>query len=181
MKKILLCAALVAAFVLASASMAFAGVNTWSTVSATQTHNNVVVTGRSGNMVSDMTAIYDVTYWHYAWGYSYTTCNWTAASGKTGAMNPYYLYTKTEVCYASWHLPGILVKGIGTSSNHNASPYTVSYIRAPSNGSQYTMGACQGGIPRYAYTNGTHTFKYNASATQYSWGTHIQINNPNFW
>jgi hypothetical protein len=50
-----------------------------------------------------------------------------------------------------------------------------SYVRAPADESKVLEAACYGGVPQYAYTNGSHSFRYNAAATLYTWGTHIEF------
>jgi len=176
MKRSLLCAVLVLALVLVSVAPAFAAVGSWSTASSSPVHNNVTCTGRSGNYINDLYPYPDPFWKHYVNGYSYTKCTWAAASGKTGAMKPFYLYVKSTVVYVSWHVGVGNVTGTATESHTNSAAYVDSYVRAPANESLVLEGYCYGGIPQYAYTDGVHAFRYNSAATKYTWGTHIQYN-----
>jgi hypothetical protein len=180
MKKSIQCAVLACAMLVGSVSTAFGAVGYYTSKTASISSSGVVASGKSFNKVSDMSTKWDVTYRHNAWGYSTTQADWAASSGKTGAMRPYYLYVKSKVLYCSFHLPAVWVYGSATAETANSGAYTASFVRAPSNANYVLNGWCDGGIPRYAYTSGTHKFRYNASATVYTWTTYEEIRNPNF-
>lgn len=173
MKRSVLVACVVLMMVFAGVSSAFAGVGYYSANVATKVGSGCTGTGTAYNRVSDMKTVVDVTYKHQVWGYAITSLK---DSDGPSAVKPYYIYASAKVMYVTWHLVVGNVYASATESFHNASPYTASSINS---GTAYAYN--YGGIAKYAYTSGSHQFRYNAAAALYTWGTYVEIRNPNPW
>lgn len=176
MNRLLAVSILVVVLLLVGVATAHAGVGTWSYSTAYKTADGVKGMGRSANQVTDVSIVQDTQYRHWVFGYTWTSTNW--ADGR-GAIKPYWIYAKCKVMYVVWHMYPIGdIYESATDETHNSSPYTSAYVRAPVSDSEFTTTFNVGGEPKYAYTNGTHQFKYNASASTYTWGTYVDIRGP---